>query len=378
MLGVAGTILVSGLFCAAVLFVVVASGRTRARVIRSLADQVPGAHVEGASVVVRRGPLTARVTASGGSPRRGGVDLPAFRLLIDLGRRLPTDFAVRPESGWPGPDVLVGDVGFDALARLTGRAAWVSAVMSDPVRRELDWAIRERGLVVGNGRLGAGLVVDGPEASRAAADLERLLRLLDALTLPRADVPGRLADHARHDPMPGVRRHCAERLFQSYPRHPEAARLAAELLPTATGELRLLAAKSHVGDEGGAALQAIAADLRADPVARIEAIGALADPSHERQLLVLLKRDSADIRRAAARALGQFGSRDAVQPLRAAARTARDNETRNLLSQAADRIQAKLGPAQGALAVLDDGDQQGALSVAPDARLSLAKDPSKS
>ena len=225
-----------------------------------------------------------------------------------------------------------------------------------------------------------------------------LLNLVEAL--PSGPVPRMLLDNVQSDE-PGVRLRSLELLARDFPSEPETRVAGEAALVDREPAIRLLAAKLVRGERGKTALaglledhevplevlaHAVAAcgDTRdrafADPICALAkrldpglseavatALGKLGDPRAEPALLRLLARDVAEVRRAAAIALGLTGSVRAVEPLlEAGGDAARD---------AVRRIQARLGDAgAGRLSLAQEDATAGALSPAADeGQLSLLK-----
>jgi len=106
--------------------------------------------------------------------------------------------------------------------------------------------------------------------------------------------------------------------------------------------------------------------------AAVRALGATGDPSAEPPLLRALADGPASVRRAAAKALGRVGTRNAVAGLREAEA---DKELRSAARQAIAQIRSRLtGAGQGQLSLAED--RTGRLTIAEDesGQLSLADD----
>lgn len=115
-------------------------------------------------------------------------------------------------------------------------------------------------------------------------------------------------------------------------------------------------AQRHVRAAGGDADEdaAIAALLGTSP-----------DPKSEEALLVLLGRESAEVRIAAARALGECGSAAAVAPLHAAGNSLLERAVSHACEQAAARIKERIeGASEGQLTIAEPDAEAGELSVA--------------
>jgi HEAT repeat protein len=151
-----------------------------------------------------------------------------------------------------------------------------------------------------------------------------------------------------------------------------------ELLRNALRTRRFLAAKAcleALGRLGGPdAVQALGKVLLVEGdelgATAATALAATGDATAEAPLLRALDRGPAEVKRAAAAALGRVGTRDAVQPLREAER---DGALRGTARQAIAEIHARLaGAAQGQLSLAEG--EAGRLSIADDeaGQLSLA------
>jgi HEAT repeat protein len=101
-------------------------------------------------------------------------------------------------------------------------------------------------------------------------------------------------------------------------------------------------------------------------VALTGALRLLREPTTEGVLVQLLEHDSRDVQRAAAVALGEFGSVAAVEPLlECSARIHLGGDTKQAALRAVARIQSRLDHVElGALALAEPAEQAGALSLA--------------
>jgi HEAT repeat protein len=108
---------------------------------------------------------------------------------------------------------------------------------------------------------------------------------------------------------------------------------------------------------------------RADPrtaAAAAEALEAIGDPKAEPRLLDAVRHEAAELRIAAARALGVVGTVNAVEPLLHELDTKRlDGESRRALREAVSAIQSRLAGAEaGQLSLAATTAEAGRLSLA--------------
>jgi HEAT repeat protein len=154
---------------------------------------------------------------------------------------------------------------------------------------------------------------------------------------------------------------------------------AQDLLRRALRTRRLLTAKaclSLLGRLGGAeAAQTLAKVLLVEKhelgEAAAQALAATADPAAEAALLRALAEGPTEVKRAAAAALGQVGTRDSVLPLRSAER---DGELRSAARQAIAEIHSRLaGAEQGQLSLAEGEAGRLSLAEGETGRLSLTE-----
>jgi HEAT repeat protein len=261
--------------------------RERARQWRAAARAAGLSNVEESpgTLAGRAGPLEVRLSRHGSGSVRG------TRIAIS-GPGVPTDLTVRPEGAVTLlqsvrglREIEVGHDTFDAAAWVQGRPAVVRAVLDGATRRALralfEGRLERPGLSPfwATGRVDEGvLLVDVPEVvprnegepgmawavgSDFVGGLDRLHEVLPAvlalagrLVAPE-DVPRRLADNLKSEPVAGVRRQLLATLAREFPDDPatrEAVRAARE---DPDAEVRLRAGIA-LGPEGRDVLLAIA------------------------------------------------------------------------------------------------------------------------
>jgi len=211
--------------------------------------------------------------------RRTRITVEALgRGLVTLGLSPETRATARmKERG--AREIETGDEGFDDEFYVTGPSAAVRAVLSHDTRVLLRSLLVEVGLDVAGGAL-RGLIREEEDA-RESHDLllsRTLPLLLEAASRLRwpADAPGQIAQNARTDAEPGVRRENLLALVRDFP---EAA-VTRETLRAAcadeSDDVRVRAAIA-LGDEGRPTLLEIARRGDGDDVAAGRAIAALGD-----------------------------------------------------------------------------------------------------
>ncbi|HYH46620.1 MAG TPA: HEAT repeat domain-containing protein [Thermoanaerobaculia bacterium] len=357
--------------------------------------------------------------------RRPGLEHPRTRIVIGLGPGTEELSLSREnlQSSLLGREVETGDRKFDRDFHVQGPAALTLALLDAATRK------RVASLLHGTipGRAGAAVwasVVQGvlevelwdntPDAdgARLASALKAALVVARRLTAP-ADIAGRLAENFRQEPEAGVRLRRLLTLIREYPEHP-ATRQALFTARKDRDDEVCLRAGLALGDEGLDTLHILAEDPASRDASAAGAIAALGDrlPAHkvkhiltqalrarrketaraclallgdpgragrvqpETLLLLGLQDADADVAQAAARALGQVGTIDAVEPLREHATTLLPTELRAAARQAIAEIQARLTGAEAGQLTLAGGEA-GALSLAGESGggLSLAEQP---
>jgi HEAT repeat protein len=291
--------------------------------------------------------------------RYGSAHVYGTRLSIS-GPGLSPDVTVQPEglggSGRVAREIEVGDPEFDRAAWVEGPPALVRSLLDGDTRRALRSLFGER-LVRprlapfwAEGRLDEGVLrVDVPEvtppsttdlggalqlipeddrlAGAADAYVGGLARLPDVLRLVVAlarrleapeDVPRRLADNLRSEPVAGVRLQCLTTLAREFPSHPATreALLAAREDPDAEVRLR---AGIALGAEGRELLLAIAGGEGAPDETTARAVRELGARVSGEEATSLLRNALRTRRLATAKecivALGRGGGRKAVDAL---------------------------------------------------------------
>ncbi len=301
-----------------------------------------------------------------------------------------------------GSQVEVGESEFDSQFFLDGPERLVLALLDEEMRRQ----IRE---INSEGRLeifAGDLVVEGMARDKVAYVLRLLLEAARRLSRPM-DVPQKLADNARHDPVAGVRLQNLRLLIRE-PQEMETREALRRACSDPSPEVRLQAAR-ELGAEGRGVLFELADGLEDDVIssqavalltpeltcertqsifadalnrgslqtarACLEALGENRDPAAaEAALLPALQREEVDLRKAAASALGRIGSVAAVLPLKEAAEGSwLDLELRRAARQAITEIQSRLqGASPGQLSMAEAEGGQLSLASSETGHLSLA------
>ena len=299
-------------------------------------------------------------------------------------------------------EIEIGDDSFDKKFWIEGPMRQVLALLDAETRRLMVLVNNESWLEISFGTLRAQQMDD----ERVAYVLPLLLdigRRLAGLT----DLPRRLADNARGDPEAGVRRQNLLVLVRELPEAPETLEALRAACSDPSPEIRLQAAKG-LGAEGrdllldlaeslvddGVSADAVATldrelsfertkaildhalDRRLTKTARacLEALGRSgAAAAAEPPLLLALQREEADLRIAAATALGRVGSAAAVLPLKEATeRSWLDRELHRAAHQAVTEIQARLqGALPGQLSLTQADAGHLSIAVEPAGQLSL-------
>lgn len=288
----------------------------------------------------------------------------------------------RPESpSVEGREIEVGDMSFDSSFFIQGPTPWALAVFDAETRRLLSRLSTAGWLEMFSGNLQANMPDKKvPDLLPLLVDAgQRLARLLD--------VPRRLAENAKGDPVAGVRLQNLLTLAREFPGESETVERLRTACSDPSLEIRLRAAE-HLGAEGRSVLLELAESLGYDSVsaravsnlgrempfervkalldkartqrrlqtaraclealgksedaaavewlakvleeeynelasAAAEALGATGNPAAERSLIQALRREDDNLRAAAASALGRVGSATAVLPLQEAAERSR-------------------------------------------------------
>ncbi len=335
-------------------------------------------------LTARAGPVAVAIEAFGDKERY---------IRIDVRVPAPPDFhnvSIRREplirrTG----EIEVGDPRFDRTFFIEGPTRLVLSLLDAETRRLLIKANAEGRLQISTGTLRTEQVPN----EQVARVLSLLLQIGQRWFGQPADVVRRLADNAKGDSEAGVRLQNLLLLIRELPAAPETL----EALRTACSDrspgIRLKAAKA-LGAEGRDVLLDLAESLVDDTVsaeavstldhelsfertkaildhaldrsfprtarACLEALGKSGDTAAaEPSLIPALQREEADLRVAAADALGRVGSAAAVLPLQEATESfRRDPELRRAARQAIAGIQSRLqgaSPGQLALAGVEGG-----------------------
>jgi hypothetical protein len=361
--------------------------------------------------------------------------------------RLPADLRFSRESG-RSADVLTGDALFDDAVEMVGSTIELAALLDDRLRFNLrrlvawDGSLRDRRLfwkttqgfraamvpklLIELVQLADQLIeakageVPDRLAANAGKDPIPGVRLWN-LSLLQQHFPGRpgakvASRSGLPDPDPWVRLAAARflpdegnevlRSLVADERAPDyasaeaASLLAARLPPTEAGPLLVTAIKGRSGETRRQSIQELGrlkfgpalgpmcvlleqADARTAAAAS-EALGAIGDPRAEPYLLDAVRHEAAEVRIAAARALGAVGTVAAVEPLLQDLDTKRlDRDSRHAIREAVSAIQSRLAGAEaGQLSLAATRAEAGRLSLAtPHAGpgdVSLAPEPDRS
>lgn len=324
----------------------------------------------GRSLEAGAGGLTVRIETEGGKGQfirivlgiPGSTDFQAVRIRLEP--LLP-----------PGPEIQVGDAPFDRTFFVEGPAPQVFALLDEETRRLLLLLRAVETLDLSSGRLSVSI-------SEGSLLLPRLVDLGRRLAQP-LDVPRRLVENAKRDPVPEVRLRNLLLLVREFPGELGAAEALRAASADPVAEIRLQAAK-ELGAEGRDVLFDLAESLADDRVsaeavsaldrelpferakalldralsqpafwtaraclaaigksgdaaavetlakvmdqqegelaaAAAETLGAMENPAAEPPLILALRRELPDLQKAVVNALGRTGSVAAVLPLREAA-----------------------------------------------------------
>lgn len=314
-----------------------------------------------------------------------------------------------------GREIEVGDPAFDSQVFIQGPEALALAVLDAPARTRFarllrgEAATQQNTVEVKAVALERGVLevrVNDRHAARSAEQIAQVLQSTlesaHSLAAP-SDLPARLAQNFRCEPVDGVRLRLLQVLDGEYPDRPETRQALRDALQDKSSRVRLHAAL-NLGTEGHGMLRDFAVCPQDSYAARaVTALGgsltlaeldgileqALAGrrtetagaclvslghrgPAAEALLLQALGSGDPEITEAAARALGEAGTADAVAPLGRAADQLLPSPIRSAARQAITEIQARLtGAAPGQLSLA--AGEAGALALAGEAgELSLA------
>jgi hypothetical protein len=313
---------------------------------------------------------------------------------------------IRPQA-WQAGDVTAGDPGFDDAFTLEGPALTLLALLDSNTRRHMRAVSAVGRLEVNSGRIEAVISKDGLVSEILPSLLEIGKRLGTPIDLRRS-----LVENVKRDSESGARLRNLLLLVRELPGYPGTAEALRVARSDWSSPVRLQAARA-LGAEGRDILLELAQRLEDDGVSA-EAVSILdrelpaeqaktlldraavngcprtalacvevlsrGGAAAEALLIQTLQHEEADIRVAAARALGRTGTAAAVLPLQEAAeRSGLDLELRHATRQAIAEIQSRAeGASPGQLSLA--GAEAGQLSLAEaDAgqlgQLSLAEDP---
>jgi len=277
------------------------------------------------------------------------------RLVIDGLGHPSGEFALRREAlglamrkALGGREIEIGERAFDDVAYVQGAPHVVRAILDAETRRLLGPLLEgrveagERRIWVGFGHsypdealepLNARIsVFDGtlradirePASTLGDRLTGALGTMLDAarrLILPD-DIPARLAENARHDPVPAVRLANLLTLAREYPDRPGTKEALREACRASLDDEMRLRAAVELGEEGWDVLLAIASSEEVEDSRAARATAALGEHLPRERAETILRQSLQGKRRACARAairaLGRIGGADVLPPLAAA------------------------------------------------------------
>jgi hypothetical protein len=362
--------------------------------------------------VVKASDRSARLTARADSVEvqiEAHGDIAGFARIQVRVPGLPDFYNVkirREPRFWQTQEIEIGDRPFDRTFFIEGPPLSVFTLLDAETRRLLLRANAESRVEISAGVLRAEGI-----ANRRVPYVLSLLVAIGRRFVQSLDVPRRLAENACRDPRTRVRLQNLLLLIREFPRYPETLEALRTACSDRNSEIRLWAAR-ELGAEGRDVLlvlsqrtvvdrvsaEAVSILGRELPVKRtralldrslrsrriqtaracLEALGQSEDAAAvEPSLIRALQREEADLRVAAATALGRVGTAAAVLPLKdAAERAPKDKDLRRAIRQAVAEIQSRLhGASPGQLSL--SGAEGGELSL-PDAeagQLSFSSDP---
>ncbi len=273
-------------------------------------------------------------------------------------------------------EIETGDARFDRAFSLEGPAGLVLALLDEPMRQLL-LSLNARGrLEIADGEIRTEVFYR--MLSHVLPSLVEVGRRLDH---PR-DVLWRLTENTRSDPEPGVRLQNLLLLIHEHSGNPVTVKAlhAACLDPNDAPRAEAVSALGReLSIERTRAILDHALDGSHPKTARacLEMLGRSGDAAAaEPPLILALQQEHADLRVAAADALGHVGSAAAVLPLEEAAeRFWLDLELRRAVHQAIAEIQSRLqGASPGQLSLASSEAGQLSLAQAEAGQLSLATD----
>jgi hypothetical protein len=358
-------------------------------------------------LTARTGPVEVKIGMGEkeGQPTRIVVSIPGPPGFSSMSiRRKPllrwaTDYGTRREAR----EIKIGDGSFDDTFLLEGPMPQILALLDAETRRLLTEVSTKGELELSASDLRLDMSDEWvPYVLRHLLDIGR--RFMQA-----TDIPQLLTENARRDPEPGVRLRNLLALAREFPNDPRTFEALRTACSDPSPEVRLQAAK-ELGAEGrdllldlaeslvddAVSAEAVAALARALPLERTRAIldqalsrsrpetaracmaafGKSGEAvAAEPPLVLVLQHEQADLRVAAANALGRVGTAAAVLPLKEAAeRSWLDLELRRATSQAVAEIQSRLqGAAPGQLSLAPSDAGQLSLAQAEAGQLSLTQ-----
>jgi len=238
---------------------------------------------------------------------------------------LPRGLGLAPRTSgpWPGPSargqLTLGDPAFDDAVYVHGPSDLLLAIFDAPTRAE---AVRAMALPawVEDGTLTADcdeVYAGGGEGDPMPTALRLLLGLCRRLERP-PDLVARLAAHAREEPLDAVRLGSVKALARGHAQEPAAQAALRLALADRCADIRLEAAIA-LGDEGHAALFALARDGQGSDACAGQALHALGERLGADEVRALLGRSLAERRVHTARAcigfLGRHGNEEAIPVL---------------------------------------------------------------
>jgi hypothetical protein len=304
-------------------------------------------------------PLRVRVNTRV-DPNRGEItEVGVFQVDVGISFRAAT----RVEVMLGADDVETGDPAFDQLFHLEGPEVVARALMDQDVRRGLLDLMNRPPRPVDLGLYGRELRVALPPVGVVTLHdpVEPFARRLIAIAkrLDSADdLPGRLAENVVRDTVADVRLNSLRTLLRERPDYPADAPAMAAALGDADDRVRVTAAAA-LGPAGHETLLEMAKDRHIDvdvAATAVAALGGLPAEQAEPVLLAALRRDAAEVRLAAAQALGSAGTAAAVLPLQQAAELHR-GELRAVARRAIGAIQERLSGAAPGQVTLAPGSE---------------------
>jgi hypothetical protein len=282
-----------------------------------------------------------------------------------------------------GEDLQIGDTAFDDAILIRGPERMLRAQLDADNRNRLSTALMDHSLEVVDGVVRWQKMGTVTEPHRLSAAIDEVVDVARALDVRGLDVTQALLDNLRDDPAAGVRRQCLLQLMED--RDPEVVKQALRIAESdGSPQVRLVAKMQAIKNApavGWAEVHMFASAKEPDhAVFAAQLVRKHTLHAGHDAMVDLLGRDDADVRVAAAKALAVIGRREAVEHLLPLTKgLLADEQVKSATRFAVESIQGRLGRSgAGGLAVVDDGPQQGRLSVmGGDGQLSEVEDPPK-